>query len=143
MQIIQKNVLPVQNLCPKDVEDVVHYYETADNHVEKSNNGLSRHVKAVIEDIFKDVHKSLLPLTQFLISRGISLRLTGEILHVVMPISLKKLCKRVYALAIFKNLQGDVLDHVPLGRARGPGRPEKALALDSTCYREPGRAGSG
>ena len=57
---------------PKDEESVVYFYESADQHdAERVENGLSVAVKAIIEDILKDGHKSLIPLTQALISRGV------------------------------------------------------------------------
>ena len=45
------------------------------------------------------------------------------------PYFLKKsLCKHVYALACVKNLhETDPYEQAPIGHARGPGRPKKAL----------------
>ena len=70
---MEKTVVPAQSSCtPKDEESIVYYYESADPHdARRCENGLSAHVKAIVEEILKDGHKSLIPLTKALISRGV------------------------------------------------------------------------
>ena len=56
----------------KDEDSVVLYYEaTAEHDYERSDNGLPLNVKKIIEEILKDEHKSLIPLTEALIARGV------------------------------------------------------------------------
>ena len=50
-----------QIVYPKDKEDVVYYYESADKHseTERCENGLSKRLKDIIEEILKDGHKQI------------------------------------------------------------------------------------